>query len=330
MKKAFKYLPFLLLPATYAQTFEQPANHLPSLRAILDPSPATPKFEIDIEARAIFGFQQSGAANANAARNYFFDFYIKRPLTSRLSLWGNVRISSAPDQQNPNTTIAELLTQFTTKAAKIPINRLAQRGEFLTGFDLQLARLNHRRLSAVIFWGASGSFESPASAGRIFEAPAPDTPQWPAFTARYPDFTDPSFRQNVRYIGLITRAPERFYHQYGAGFRLTSYSATYTITAGQDQQITAGSSKGVVARIDVFYPLHRFLYLFATANLRIAKPHISVPLALHEVTNDGPQLYHSNVAIYYAPSSHDTYSIGAGLNLLNILRAPWRRHSCPP
>ncbi len=313
-------------------------------------SAATVKVEITVmdenagewESRAVLGFHQAGASSTDSKQNYFFDFFIMRGLgshakvyESRFNVWGNVRVASAPQQVD--TGAATFIANFATNLGSVPVNKLAQGGEFLTGLGVRMKAWDQgeriRMLEGVAFWGANGAFTDPGGAEgrRIYKTPAPDSQQYQNFKSQFPGVTAP-------FIGLTAPDRERFYRQWGAGIRVTGFEknrpyappSTYMITLGQDQLISGGLYKGTVARADVFYPLPigkqdgkwQFLYLFGTANLRISKPSNGVVLAL-EPAAATVNLYDSNVAVVSRASARDTYRIGLGVDFVNLFNS-WR------
>jgi hypothetical protein len=109
----------------------------------------------------------------------------------------------------------------------------------------------------------------------------------------------------------------------------------YTVTIGQDQAVTRGRYVGAVVKVDGFYPLPlgndwHFLFLFGTANLAVARPKDRTPLAMQLVSNPctagqdpstcGITPYGDNVAVVAVPSSRDTYRLGAGIDLVALLK----------
>jgi hypothetical protein len=318
------------------------------------PTPAQPKPPLDAdkegewEARAVLGFHQAGASSAESSQNYFFDFYIMRGLgnhakvyDSRVNVWGNVRIASAPQQVD--SSVANFVANFSTGAGGLKVNELAQSGEFLTGLGLRLKNWKQgdriRMLETVGYWGANGAFSEPGTRSQIYKVPAAGTPQRGVF--------ERNFGEDIRrltggaipeYVGFVPPDRERFYRQYGFGMRLSTFElnrpysppATYMFTLGRDQLITEGVYKDVVARADVFYPLplgkedgrFKFLFLFGTANLRLTKPKPLDVIAL-EPAGSAVQLYSPTVAVISRPSSRDTYRIGMGVDFVNLLNS-WR------
>jgi hypothetical protein len=313
----------------------------------------------DWESRAIIGWHQAGASSAEAEQNLFFDFFIARPFSggvcdSGFNLWGQVRVASAPQQRS--VPLSQFAVDFTGQLGSVKVNELAQSAEFMTGFEWRPFRKwmrgsggRVRTIGFVGFFGAKGAFSDPASRGHVFRVPSPDSPQWTAFVSHFPQFDDAAFAASAPYIGLMPPDRERFYRQYGFGIRYTSYDSgregvspsMFTLTVGQDQSITRGRYIGPVLKFDAFYPLPwdrfsvRFLYLFGTADLAVAKPGLGAPLALELVSGDcdadapesdigvrcGVKLYQEGVAVFAVPSSRDTYRIGVGIDTVGFLKS---------
>ena len=145
---------------------------------------------------------------------------------------------------------------------------------------------------------------------------------------------------------------ERFYRQYGAEIRYTSYDTSggerkapppsmYSATIGQDQMITGGFYRGTVLKFDAFYPLTFELandkpvaiYLFGTANMAVQKPANRTPLALQLVQDCGSgatsteqnpcgvPIWDPNVAVFARASARDTYRIGIGIDVISFIKA---------
>jgi hypothetical protein len=292
------------------------------------------------ESRAVAGYHQAGASSANFTQNFFFDFFIMRGLgnheklyDSRFNLWGNVRVASSPQQTTTGEqAISEFAANFATTAGKVKVNELAQSAEFQAGLDLRLGKKawrqgNRVRLpSFIAYFGATGNFTEPSVRGQVFKVPGSDSAQSTLFKSRYPNVT-------TEYVGFVPPDRERFYHMWGAGFRLTSFDkdaryappATFLLAFGQDEMITGGALKGVVSRIDVFYPLpakdpdgrFKCLFLFGTVNLRLSRAGIETPLILEPASAD-IKLYNPGVSIVTVASTRDTYRIGVGIDFVNL------------
>lgn len=276
------------------------------------------------ESRLVVGLHQAGANAARAHQNLFLDFYITRPLSRqeenpRWSLWGNVRIASAPRQLTVPAT--RFTAGLLATAASTPLNELAQSAEFVTGLELRLASFPRRVLGAVAFFGAQGALEDRAGQSQVFRTPAAGSPQRPDFDRRFPGVAS-------SFLGLAPPDGERFDRSYGAGLRLTTQAghggappATWLVTLGQDQALGGGRYRGVTAGFDVFYPIAgegqwRIFYLFGTARLRVAAAAAGGPWAL-EPAPDVP-MWDPRVALRTWPASRDTYRIGAGIDLLRL------------
>lgn len=282
--------------------------------------------KVDWEARAIIGWHQAGASSADSSQHLFFDFFVARPFgsgavyNSKVNLWGQVRVASAPQQRS--IPLSQFAVDFVGQLGAVNVNELAQSAEFLTGFEMRpfcQSQLNRtpedkarwydicrsgpdhvRTLSFVGFFGANGAFSDPTTVVRIFRVPDSSSPQRANFIKQFPSFSDPAFSEKAKYLGLVPPDRERFFRQYGVGIRYTSYDrkkpgnapAMYTATIGQDQSITGGRYVGTVLKFDAFYPLPfhmpggpSFIYLFGTANLAVAKPKLGTPLGLELVSS---------------------------------------------
>ncbi len=295
------------------------------------------------ESRAVVGYHQAGASSADFAQNFFFDFFIMRGLGSgqhvfdnRSNLWGNVRIASAPQQATTGEmTASDFAANPQGAAGEVKVNQLAQSAEFQVGLELKAKVFKQgsrrRMLGFILFGGASGVFTQPAFNGSVFNVPGPNDRQSALFQQRYPSAKDALF------VGFVPPDRRRFYRFYGGGLRLTTFEldkpyappATWTLTLGQDESITGGILRSVVARIDVFYSLpvgkadgrYKFLFLFGTANLRLNSDTGDTPLILQKAP-DVP-LSDGRVAIVTSRSTRDTYRIGLGIDVLNLLRS-WK------
>jgi hypothetical protein len=305
------------------------------------------------DARAIVGWHQAGASSAEFTQNVFFDFYVARPFgpgavhENPFSLWGQVRVASAPQQKS--IPVSQFAAEFASQLGTVPVNELAQSGEFLVGFEYRPRLLKWtdperiRTLGLVGFFGANGAFSDPTTTARVFRAVPAGAPQFQNFVANFPEFADSVFRERARFVGLVPPDRERFYRQYGGGIRYTSYDATrayaspamFTATVGQDQMITHGRYHGPVFKVDAFYPLpmgdSSFIFLFGTANLAITKATNKTPIAMQLVSGDCPsgttpgltcgvKVYQDDVAVYAIPSARDTYRLGIGIDFISLIK----------
>jgi hypothetical protein len=312
------------------------------------------------ESRAIVGFHQAGASSANFTQNFFFDFFVMRALSethlwgpkekagdaeakgmwkNRWSLWGDVRISSTPQQIT--TAVGTFVSSFATTVSNLPVNQLAQSADFQTGWEYRMHTLvrasGYRMIGLVADFGALGSFQEPSSQMQIYDVPSQSSPQYALFAQTFPTAV------NYKYVGFVPPNRERFYRSYGAGFRVTTFPkdntppATYTFTAGQDEAITGGIFRSVVSRFDVFYPMpfpgannaFKSFYLFGTSNLRLSTARNVPTFALQNPNAPPPgsttppatlvQPYDPGLAVVTVRSTRDTYRIGVGVDLIGLI-----------
>jgi hypothetical protein len=378
-----RFLPVLLLTAASVTLQAQDSTGAPAPPTKAQRTPKTEKQDDakpsseqntckEWESRAIVGYHQAGAAQADHTQNFFFDFFIMRALSKdplwgsvpdchnqlkgqdgkeksseepkgagRWNLWGDVRIASTPQQVT--TAVATFAADFATQVGNLPVNKLAQSADFQSGLEYRLHTWNRqtstRMLGVVAGFGAMGTFEAPSKQVTIYQVPDPGSSQYARFAAEYPTAV------KYKYVGFVPPDRDRFYRQYGAGFRLTSFSkgqplappSMYTFTVGQDEAITAGVLHSLVGRFDVFYPLpvsstgdYKCIYLFGTANLRLSRAKNVDPFVLNNPNIDPStgkpvatpiQPYDPNVALVTVGSTRDTYRIGVGIDLVNLIQS---------
>jgi hypothetical protein len=180
---------------------------------------------------AIVGFEQAGASGAKSDQKFFFDFFTSRPLPFFAGKdpidpvthwWGDVRIASYPQQVS--TPVAEFAASFATQVGAVPVNELAQFGEFRTGLDFRVAALNtplipnfgaaKQRSSLSVFagFGALGAFNPPSDQMDVFMIPPAGSPQAAAFERNFPKDQYPDLNlAATQYVGLTTPNRNRFY-----------------------------------------------------------------------------------------------------------------------
>ena len=224
-------------------------------------------------------------------------------------------------------------TASITSPLNTKVNELALSGEFQTGIEYNFTRSpewNGKTLGAIAYFGATGAFEAPSQAIRIYKTPDPQSPQYPLFKQEFPTAV------GSPYVGFANPDRDRFYRQWGAGFRYSKFNPdanyesplTFTASVGQDEQITGGRFRSMIARFDGFFPLpvgaldgrFKFLYLFGTTTLRISRGESVTPLVL-ESAPDNTKPFDKGVTIIASPSNRDTYRIGVGVDMVNLLRS---------
>lgn len=313
---------------------------------------------------AVIGFEQAGASGARSDQKFFFDFFTSRPLPfgaannkknepfgTWLRWWGDVRIATYPQQIS--TPVAQFASTFATQAGSVKVNELAQFGEFRTGLDFRLkafaegqrlipnigAGSQQSSLSFFVSFGAMGAFNPPSERMDIFLIPAPNSPQAAAFERNFPKATYSDLKlPSTQYVGLTAPDRNRFYRQYGAGFRLTTRfydknggvlpsPAMVGISLGQNELVSGGRLQGLAGKFEGFYPLTigdpnpdgKFvLYLFGRANLHFGRATEATPLVLQRAT--GIQADNPAIAVISQPSARDTYTIGVGIDAAQLIR----------
>jgi hypothetical protein len=297
------------------------------------------------EARVIVGYHQAGAASSDFAQNVINDIYTVRTLSkndpvwkAKFNTWGNVRIASSPQQIEAPfiTAIQGLVAPGTNPNApsplNTPVNQLALSAEFETGLEWNMTpNWGGKVLGLIGFFGATGAFQAPDKTVHLFVAPTPGSPQYSLFQQRFPG-------ANTTYIGIVNPDRDRFSRQWGAGFRYSRFHPgavespqTFSFTLGQDELITGGSFQSVVARFDGFYPLPvggssgrwHFLYVFGTVSLRLSAGDDKTPLVLQEAPTT-VNAFDNTVTIVAKGSNRDTYRIGIGADLVNLLRSAFK------
>ena len=119
------------------------------------------------DARVIAGFEQSAAASASPVQKVFADLYFAQPLSSRVRVWGDLRLSSMP--QEINSTAVTLTSDVAKALATTPLNRIARSGEFLAGAETRVSRNpNTTALSLIASFGATAPVNLDAGRHRFF------------------------------------------------------------------------------------------------------------------------------------------------------------------
>ena len=322
---------------------------------------------------AIVGFQQAGASAAAHTQNFFFDFFISRPVPfgkdpcsdlkasdndhedlfgPRTRWWGNVRVASYPQQVSTN--VATFITNFQQRVGDLKVNELAQSAEFVTGFEWRFLESprpldgndrDERQLFALSIFGgggATGPFE-PKETLSVFQVPPPTSPQYADFAAKYPNAA------NAQFVGFVNPDRDRFFRQYSVGLRLMTFyvkkgqrgqsdapylaaPAMISASVGQNEVVTGGRFEGAVARFEAFYPLllsgdrssrAPIVYLFGAALLRLGSANEATPFILNQTTDPTAiAAAMPNMAVIATPTNRDTYMIGAGIDLTQLLRKP--------
>ena len=271
--------------------------------------------------------------------------------------WGSVRIASYPQQIT--TPVSQFASGFATQVGNLPVNQLAAFGEFRAGIEKRIASFRQlflavpattserTSLGVVAYFGGLADLNPPEQRVAVLEIPPPATPQRFAFDTVFPSKQYPILSvSGTKYIGLTTPDHNSFYWQYAAGFRLTtryfdpdgtllSAPAMFSATFGQNELVTGGHRRGIVGTFEGFYPLPlgprgknaSLFYLFGRADLRLGRANVgratAVPLApaLDAATNSPVSATNPGVAVIAIPSNRDLYSIGVGIDAVQVINA---------
>ena len=319
--------------------------------------------------RFILGFEQSGAASSDTTGRPFFDLFINTPLSRndspcdpklsanekatknkvpcappRFSVWGDVRLTSTPEQIN---ALGNVVSNSVGTITGGKVNQLASAFDFVVGPEVRLERFHHTDFSLIAGFGAVSPV-SPRQSAQIFQVPDAASSQATRFFTQYPG------AQGKQFIAFISPDRDRFLRQYFGGFRFKTFSyetekdekgkavldkngnpvehlsdvfpATFDITFGQNEAVTGGRLRKFVVGFDGFYPLpfpdnSRFLYLFGSARFKAGGPkNIGPPFILDtaasSVTITDPKVFIADPT----PTNRDTYRIGFGVDLVELFK----------
>jgi hypothetical protein len=316
-----------------------------------------------IYTRAIVGFEQSGASAAASKQKPFLEFFWNPPISTsedqaapyrfvypRASLWGSVRLTSVPRQiSSPLVTFAP---GFLSPVNEANVNDLVQGFDFLAGAELGIgngfrtgnigtvchptgAPKTCQRVSSYLI-GGFGAINplSPSSSVQVFQRPTnPDD-----LKKLIGDMTLPS---NIQYLAFASPDRDSFFRQYYAGFRIKTHyflqdpSGSYSlinrpgamldVAVGQNEAVSGGKLRGLVLRLDGFYPLpvsdKSIFYLYGTALINLRRQAtISDPVILATAPSN-VTVPADNVFVITSPQSNrDVYRIGIGVNLIELFR----------
>ncbi len=298
-------------------------------------------------ARTILGWEQTAAASAEREHRFFYNLNISVPLAygwspktagdfdfgPRWRLWGDVRISSVPQQIN--TTVREFFPMLAQVATDVKVNEVAQSAEFMAGAEVRV-------LSTKKLFSSFDELTKQKFTFHLFAGFGAQTPLTPRETLQVFNATPEAITRLG--LGLLMPAPtfiafvspdrDRFFRQYYAGFRLKTiyfypdetrikrFPATLDVAYGQNEAVTGGRFRGGVFRVEGFYPLPwaeaSMFYLFGTALMKPARTNIVDPLILSRAPA-GTLVPDPSVAIVAIPQiNRDFYRIGVGIDLLQV------------
>jgi len=297
--------------------------------------------------RFILGFEQTAAASADATGRPFFDLFINTPLSgrkscdekrtasaaqstclpARFSIWGDVRLTSNPEQVNALSGVASNGVGTITDGK---LNQIGSAFDFVIGPEVRIKRFYGTDISLIGAFGAVSPL-SPKQSAQIFEVPDAASSQADAFFKKYPG------AQGKQFIAFVSPDRDRFLRQYFAGFRFKTFKyeddqlqnifpAMLDVTFGQNEAVTGGRLHKFVVGIDGFYPLpfpdkSRFLYLFGSARFKAGGPKtFDTPFILDTAASSvkitDPKVFIADPIT----TNRDTYRIGFGVDLIELFK----------
>lgn len=307
--------------------------------------------------RTIVGFEQAGVSAAQSQQNFFMDLYYDRPLAFNddedlgpaLRSWGNLRITSVPQQIN--TDVATFASTFAQQVGQLKVNQVAQAFEFLGGVQYRLWASGrdpdyassdpvhdpnvHNRVSVnFILGGGVITPLSPKDSVQIFDVPA----NQPNFFTLYPQASGKQF------VAFTLPDRDRFFRQAYGGFRLMTHflrdtrtraPEMFDLTYGFNESITGGRIHGGVMRLEGFVPIPyanlSWIYLFGTgmfkpgAHATIAHPFLLASAPAGTLPTD------PNAVIISTPQAdRDYYRVGIGIDLVDLLKKSWGKGTGTP
>jgi hypothetical protein len=191
------------------------------------------------------GLEQSGASSADPTQRLFvslrlaspfpinFDskYHSRRRLGKRFQVWGEVKLTTLPQQIS--ASLVKAPETFNNTVKNLKINEIARAIEFLAGFDLRLLDLKSRNDN---FWytlnliGAYGATTptTPRDSAQVFKLP--ENPDSLEDLNRLKNKFNLGDLEGKKYISFVKPERSKFYRQYYLGFRIKSYRKPKPIT----------------------------------------------------------------------------------------------------
>ena len=165
-----------------------------------------------------------------------------------------------------------------------------------------------------------------------------------------PTGSEPAFDKEISTLGLTSQLAgksfiafastdrDRFFRQYYGGLRfktfyydrdttepLRRFPATLDVLVGQDEAVTGGRAKGIVLRLEGFYPLPftntEFIYLFGNVEMIPGRPNVSDSIIL-QAAPANTLVPAANVLLVSTPQlNRDRYRIGVGMDVIALIEA---------
>lgn len=271
------------------------------------------------------------------------------PKTPRLSYWADVRLTSVPQKnQNLFSTLTSPLDGQLTQA--IPgTSELGTAFAASSGLQYRLARLylGAKRVDFNVFggFGFTTPLNSAGDQADLFKIPKDDNVRLDTLVNRLlflnnkfgltTSFANETklreILNNKKQIAFVPQDRDRFLKAYFLGFRIMAHyddrefsksPAIIDISLGQDQLVTGGKYRGIVARFDGFFPLplgpENAIYLFGSSSLAYRKKPLPFQDQLILPPGD-PEIgvTHKDTFIFPVPQpNRDIFRFGIGIDFL--------------
>jgi hypothetical protein len=310
------------------------------------------------------GLEQSMASSAEPKQKFFARIYLSNPfpikigkkfnrphskLGSPLTIWGDIRFTSLPQQINSG--LAEAPEKFKEKLRDLEVNKIVRGVDFLVGLDWRIAQLplngqKRYSLSLIGAWGAS-SPKSPIDSVQIYEL---NEDARELLSKEYEAYKTDIENEGKKYVAFVYPDRKRFFQQFFFGFRIKSYTkpeldennnfnfifpATFEVSFGVNDFIESksfnGSRRKPVLRIGGYLPFSFNvgggdinIYLFGTALVQFRK------VDKHDITTHpiimkpSPDTsFPGNNEVVQLPMKierRDFFRIGIGVDLTTIVK----------
>lgn len=272
--------------------------------------------------------QQKARCIYNQTRNQAIN-----ALLPRVSVWGNVRITSVPQQvSNPLVTFAG---NFLNPISSGQVNELVQGVEFQAGLEVPIRfSMPFPSISPGVVQRATVSLIASAGASDPFRRR--DTSQ----VFRVNDEARRIFDipQGREFIAFVSTDRDRFFRQYYGGLRFRGYffsennsdllqhfPSIFDVTVGQNETVTGGRLRGAVLRADGSFPIPfssaSYITVFGTAMLKMTRRVRETNPLILAAPNGFVAVPGDNVFIQPTPTAdRDYYRVGIGINIGELIR----------
>jgi len=297
--------------------------------------------------RTIVGFEQAGVSAAQSKQDFFFDLMYDRPLAgprnrylgAPLRSWGNLRISSVPQQIDSG--VAQFATEFAQQVGNLKVNQVAQSFEFLGGIQYRLFPFKtaqgaqyaatppdkvQRQVVSLNLIAGGGVITplSPRDSIQIFDVPS----NQPSFFTQYPQ------AMGKQFVAFTLQDRNRFFRQAYGGLRFMThflgdtsrlrFPETFDLTYGFNESVTGGRIRGGVLRLEGFAPIPyasaSWIYFFGTGIFKPGAHAITANPFILDQAPAGTLPTNPNAVIIPTPQAdRDYYRIGVGIDFIDLV-----------